>query len=386
MQFGEPYGDMYDLLTRGYFVSVPDYEGRLGSYTSGMLCGHATLDALRAVLKVAGDFRFRTSEARTALWGYSGGALATEFAAELAESYAPELKLSGVVHGGLVLNVIDSTAQISNLIGFAGLVIAGILGITSQHPEARKYIDSRLKQSGTYNATGFRGTCEMTGLELIAKFFDKKVSDYFLNGTADLSSPIVLQMDREDELMGLHGTPKMPMFIYQSISDELSSIQPVDSMVNDFCSQGANILYHRNNVGGHNEELFQCRPRVLNYLSAILDGKTEAISHQKAGCQIQNVTVAANIALVPTTAVMGSRIVNYSALTVTPINVTVLSNGTLVVNHSPNQQANEPLSFAGLVRKWKASLDTFQRPTSIQHRLDIVSSLALLTTNSSRMI
>jgi hypothetical protein len=377
---------MYDLLTRGYFVSVPDYEGRLGSYTSGVLSGHATLDAVRAVLKVAGDFGFRTSEARTALWGYSGGALATEFAAELAESYAPDLELSGVVHGGLVPNVIDSGSQISNLTGFAGLVIAGIMGITSQHPEARKYIDSCLKQSGPYNATGFYATCQMTGYELVTNFLDQNVSSYFQNGSADLSDPILLQMDREDELMGLHGTPRMPMFIYQAISDELTSIQPVDSMVNDFCSQGANILYHRNNVGGHNEELFQCRPRVLEYLSAILDGKSDAISYPKTGCQTENVTVAVNVTLVPTTAVMGSRVVNYSAVTVTPINVTVLPNGTVVVNPSTNQQANKPLSFSNLVSKWKASLNKFMSSTKAHNRLDVITSSALSSVNSSQTI
>ena len=78
---GEPYGEIADALYRGWFVSVPDYEGPLASFTSGIISGHATIDSIRAVMAVAGSFGLRLPEARVALWGYSGGALASEWAA-----------------------------------------------------------------------------------------------------------------------------------------------------------------------------------------------------------------------------------------------------------------------------------------------------------------
>ncbi len=78
---GDPYGEIADSLYRGWFVSVPDYEGPTASFTAGVMAGHATIDSVRAVLAVAGAFGLRVSVARTALWGYSGGALAAEWAA-----------------------------------------------------------------------------------------------------------------------------------------------------------------------------------------------------------------------------------------------------------------------------------------------------------------
>ena len=77
---GEPYGEIADSLYRGWFVSVPDYEGPKASFTAGLTAGHATIDSVRAVLNVAGNFGLRMS-AKIALWGYSGGALASEWAA-----------------------------------------------------------------------------------------------------------------------------------------------------------------------------------------------------------------------------------------------------------------------------------------------------------------
>ncbi len=91
-------------LAKGYFVSVPDYEGPLASFTAGVLSGYATIDSVRAVLGLAAQVGL-DPEARYALWGYSGGALASEWAAELQVQYAPEMNFSGNAVGGLTPNV-----------------------------------------------------------------------------------------------------------------------------------------------------------------------------------------------------------------------------------------------------------------------------------------
>lgn len=183
---------MYDLLTRGYFVSVPDFEGPFASYGAGVQAGHSTLDSLRAVLKVVGDHGFQTTKARTALWGYSGGAVATAFAAELAGTYAPDLKINGIAHGGISPNVITSGSQTSNVTGFTGLVIASILGITSQHTAARSYINSKLKTKGPENSTYFYTATAMSGSQLISAFPNTNVVDFFTNGATDLSNQVLI--------------------------------------------------------------------------------------------------------------------------------------------------------------------------------------------------
>jgi secretory lipase len=81
---GEPYaayGEISEALFRGWFVSVPDYEGPDASYTAGVMSGLATIDSVRAVLASAGNWGMRSADSKVTLFGYSGGALASEFAA-----------------------------------------------------------------------------------------------------------------------------------------------------------------------------------------------------------------------------------------------------------------------------------------------------------------
>lgn len=61
------------------------------------------MDSIRAIL--SSGLGLEASCAKYALWGYSGGALASEWAAELQVQYAPELNFAGVALGGLTPNV-----------------------------------------------------------------------------------------------------------------------------------------------------------------------------------------------------------------------------------------------------------------------------------------
>lgn len=67
--------DIPTALGRGWYVNVPDFEGTLASFTAGVQEGHATLDSVRAVLSAGLGV---DSGSRYALWGYSGGSIASE--------------------------------------------------------------------------------------------------------------------------------------------------------------------------------------------------------------------------------------------------------------------------------------------------------------------
>jgi hypothetical protein len=105
MQEHGVYDDVQMGLAHGWAVSVPDYEGPDASFSAGTLSGQATLDGVRAVLNAAGSVGLAKGAARYALYGYSGGGLATEWASELARKYAPELKFAGIAMGGITPNI-----------------------------------------------------------------------------------------------------------------------------------------------------------------------------------------------------------------------------------------------------------------------------------------
>ncbi len=85
-----------EMLKRGYVVAATDYPG-LGTGTvhpflDGPSEGRAVLESVRAAAAFPGS----SANSRFALWGHSQGGQAALFAAHMAPSYAPELRLAGV--------------------------------------------------------------------------------------------------------------------------------------------------------------------------------------------------------------------------------------------------------------------------------------------------
>lgn len=85
------------MVARGFAVVVTDYEG-LGTpgvhtYVNRLAEAQAVLDAARAAKHLPGTSLI--PDGPVALWGYSQGGGASAAAAELAESYAPDLHLVG---------------------------------------------------------------------------------------------------------------------------------------------------------------------------------------------------------------------------------------------------------------------------------------------------
>lgn len=85
-----------DAIRRGYTVVAPDYPG-LGSpmahgYLAGVSTGRSVLDAVRAARKIPGA----SAGSDFAVWGESQGGHAALWTGQLAQSYAPELRLVGV--------------------------------------------------------------------------------------------------------------------------------------------------------------------------------------------------------------------------------------------------------------------------------------------------
>ena len=90
-------------LAEGWAVSVPDHEGSRGMWGAPNEPGYHVLDGVRAALS---STRLNLAPgAPVGLWGYSGGGLATAWAAEVCADYAPELNVVGAVLGSPVGNL-----------------------------------------------------------------------------------------------------------------------------------------------------------------------------------------------------------------------------------------------------------------------------------------
>jgi hypothetical protein len=121
-------------LNEGWIVSSPDWEGPNSTFIEGFQAGQSTLDSVRAVLS-SGKITGVKSDAKVQMWGYSGGALASEWAMELQASYAPELKFVGAAIGGVTPDVQNTYGSINHG-PFAGIDPAALIGMGKAFPNS----------------------------------------------------------------------------------------------------------------------------------------------------------------------------------------------------------------------------------------------------------
>ena len=81
-----------------------DYEGPRSEWTAGLNTAHGVIDGIRAAQSFA-PAGLSGAATPTALMGYPGGALASQWANEVQPTYAPELKFAGVAAGGVPADI-----------------------------------------------------------------------------------------------------------------------------------------------------------------------------------------------------------------------------------------------------------------------------------------
>jgi hypothetical protein len=123
-------GDLSALLLAGDTVSVADTEGQAADFATGPEYGMLTLDGIRAALNSPADKLSSTTP--IALMGYSGGAIATGWAAQMAPSYAPAInkRLVGATMGGVLVEPDHNLHYIEGSSTWAGVMPMALVGIT----------------------------------------------------------------------------------------------------------------------------------------------------------------------------------------------------------------------------------------------------------------
>jgi len=263
-------------LNRGWYVNTPDYEGPKAAFTAGYQAGHATLDSIRAALSST-NVTSLSSNATVALWGYSGGSLASGWAAQLQPSYAPELEIAGVVLGGTVPKL-ESVIETINEGPFAGLGPAGIVGIAKDYPELQTYISEHLVAT---KAADFEKAASQCLLADIFQFAYQDIYSYF--DTDIIDSTIAKEVYGANNLGNI--PPDAPLYIYKAIPDEISPVNDTDVLVAGYCSQGVRVQYVRDLLAEHVTLMALGAPDAILWLEDRFNGVPV-----QAGCSTANIT------------------------------------------------------------------------------------------------
>ncbi len=231
-------------LAEGWAVSVPDHEGCHGMWGAPREPGYRILDGLRAAVNCE---RLGLSPAAPiGLWGYSGGGLASAWAAELCADYAPELNIAGAVLGSPVGDP-GSVARRLNRSVFAGLAALMIAALTDVFPEARRVVDDHASDEGRSLLEELRS---FTTAQAVWRLRRSDIGTY-----VDLSAdelwdlPEVRHIFEETKLGKAPSRP--PVLVVQAVHDRIISVTDIDRLVDTYAAGGVAIAYHRDRFCGH---------------------------------------------------------------------------------------------------------------------------------------
>ena len=267
------------MLDRGWVVALHDYEGPNGALAAGLEAGQAVLDGIRAVLQ-SESITGVLSTAITVIWGYSGGAIATEWALELQPNYAPELSIAGGAIGGVAADLISSL-KYANKGVLAGFIPAALIGISNAYPDFRTYLMSQLVPSTSQQFLDAGTQCLP---QSAVEFIGQDIFGYFESGQGFMDNPIINATVGGTLYMGQRSTPIIPMYIYHGMNDEALPYGDVVALYDKYCQDGARIYFSQEAFGEHFLVGGTGGPAALGWLEDRMNGVPVA-----AGCAAKEV-------------------------------------------------------------------------------------------------
>ncbi|HSX68724.1 lipase family protein [Nocardioides sp.] len=268
---------MASFLLQGFALVIPDTEGPTADFAAGPEYGRVTLDSLRAAFRATGTGI--APGARAGLIGYSGGAIATNWASVLAPSYAPGInrRLVGAAEGGVLVRPSANLPYVDGSLVWAGVAPMAIVGVSRAFgidlqpylSDYGKQVHTRMQKASITQVLGaYPG---LTWKKLVKPAY------------ADPASIPIFVSTVNKLNLGVRPNPTVPMFIGQGTRGELegtSGSKPglgagdgvmiagdVRTLARKYCAAGVRVV-HREYALSHFTSVALWLPQATTWLTA----------------------------------------------------------------------------------------------------------------------
>lgn len=271
------------FLLQGYALVMADTQGPTADFAAGPEYGYVTLDSIRAVFRATGTGIAPT--AKVGLIGYSGGAIATNWASTLAPSYAPDVnrRLVGAAEGGVLVRPSANLGYIDGSMVWAGVMPMAIVGVARAYgidltpylSDYGKQVYAKLQKASISAVLG-----AYPGLTW------KQLTKPAYADPADI--PIFVKTVNKLNL-GSRPSPTVPMFIGQGTGGELEGTLgtkagigkgdgvmvagDVRTLARQYCADGTRVV-HREYPLSHFTSVPLWLPEAIGWLGARFGGTT----------------------------------------------------------------------------------------------------------------
>ncbi|MFD1812641.1 lipase family protein [Rhodococcus gannanensis] len=261
-------GVITGYLAAGFTVVVPDYEGPDLEWTIGRQSAYAALDGVRAAETVLG----LPASTPVGLAGYSGGSVPTQWGAEVAPSYAPELNVVGAAAGGLPVNLAHNLPYVSGSTHWAGVIPALIVSYQRAYDldtsaflseYGQQIVDTVSSQCINAFASKYPG---LTDGEMVRAPY-----------TSLLDVPSVVE-SINDNIMGTAGTPRVPMLLavgdVDGTGDSVMVTADVEGLAHEYCERGVAVTYAQYDRMSHSEAFLPFQAQAAQFFTDRFAGAT----------------------------------------------------------------------------------------------------------------
>ena len=269
-------------LLAGEAVVVSDTEGQNADFAAGPEYGMNTLDSLRAAL--SSPATGLGGPQKIGLLGYSGGAIATEWAVELGPSYAPDVNSSivGAAFGGTLVDPAHNLHYVDGSEIWAGVIPMAVIGVArSFHVDLTPYLTD-------YGLQLYNQLQQASIAQVLGAYPGLTISQLIQAKYLPPESIPLYKQTVNTLIMGSRGTPTAPLFIGQGAAGELEGtsggtpgIGPGDgvmiagdvrTLAREFCGRGVAVQYVEYENLSHTLAGLQFLPEAATWLTSRFAG------------------------------------------------------------------------------------------------------------------
>ena len=242
-------------LSQGDVVTVPDFEGTGLDWMAGHESGYGALDAVRATEAYLGV----RSSTEVGLSGYSGGAVAADWASELAPSYAPSLDIVGVAEGGIPVNYMDMFDYINGSTEYSAAIPGVLIGLS------RAYGIDLAPYLSTYGAGVVQ---QLSGVCMASVFGDYSLTmqQIMAPGYQNLAADAPFARMLSEQTMGTATThPMEPLLMAvgnaDGTGDGVMVAADVQALAQHYCAEGVPVQFQEYTGVSHEDAGLSSSPR-----------------------------------------------------------------------------------------------------------------------------
>ena len=254
-------------LSQGDIVTVPDFEGTRLDWMAGRQSGYGALDAVRAT-----ESYLRVDpNTDVGLSGYSGGAVAADWASELAPGYAPRVNVVGVAEGGIPANYFDHLAYMNGNDLYSAAIPGELLGLS------RAYGVALERYLSPYGRTVVHQEADSCIASEFGRFPGLTIAAIMLPAYRDLTRAPPFSAMLRDQTMGTaRSHPREPLLMgvgnVDGKGDGAMVAADVKALARHFCSEGVPVDYQEYSGASHTEAGAYFDPQTGPFLQARFAG------------------------------------------------------------------------------------------------------------------